>query len=59
MNQAITRLPQGNRRREDLSVVHFKRFLEALSAPVTRDSAKAIQSRTKFRVLHVRRKFGT
>jgi hypothetical protein len=58
MNQATiasARPSRANRCTEDLSILHFKRFLEALSAPVATASATGMQSGAKFRVLHVKR----
>ena len=57
MKQAITtRLSHANRRQEDISILHFKRFLEAASALSAAHSAHVIQQRNaKFRVLHVKR----
>jgi len=58
MNQATppTPLTNANSRQEDISVFHFKRFLEAFSAPVADDSANGMQRNAKFRVLHVKRR---
>ena len=59
MNQATARPSRANHRQEDISVLHFKRFLEAFSAAVVEDSAKGMQRDAKFRVLHVKRTLGT
>lgn len=57
MNQATTtsRLSHANRRDENISVLHFKRFLEVFSAPVAQDSSQVMQRNAEFRVLHVAR----
>jgi len=55
MNPAFTRPSHAIRRHEDISVLHFKRFLETLSAPVAANFAIGTQPNAKFRVLHVKR----
>jgi hypothetical protein len=60
MNRATTAHPShANRRNEDTSLLHFKRFLEAFSAPGIAGSATGMQTNTQFRVLHVKRPLGT
>ncbi len=58
MNQVTTRPFRARHRQEDLSVLHFKRFLEAFSAPTANGCAQWMQPNAKFRVLHVKRRFG-
>ncbi len=56
MNQITTTRPsRTNRHEENVSVLHFKRFLEAFSAPVAGGPANGMQHNAKFRVLHVKR----
>jgi hypothetical protein len=55
MNQITTRPFRANHRQEDISVLHFKRFLEAFSALGANDSTQAAPTNVKFRVLHVKR----
>jgi autotransporter-associated beta strand protein len=53
-DQATTSLLEANRYHANLSVLHFKRFLEAFSAPIAADSPNGMQPRATFRVLHVK-----
>jgi hypothetical protein len=61
MNQTPTigsttaRLPHISQRDGEMSVMHFKRFLEAFSAPMTAPVAHEVRRGTTFRVLHVKR----